>query len=170
MSLLVSSAVTNCLPRIAIASVVDPPQGNNLQDTVTSAPSQQTPAAIPTVTENRSIAESPTNQSVKETKSEQNTGAIPPPQTSTEAPALVDVTSVTELSTPGDGINDAMSQVTNVSQLRDVSPGDWAFEALRSLVERYGCIAGYPDGTFRGNRATSRYEFAGRFKRLSATS
>jgi hypothetical protein len=27
-------------------------------------------------------------------------------------------------------------------------------------VERYGCIAGYPDGTFRGNRAMSRYEFA----------
>ena len=160
MSLLVSSAVTNCLPRIAIASVVEPPQGNNLQDTVTSAPSQQTPATIPTVTENRSIAESPTNRSVKETKIDQNTGAIPPPQTSTEAPALVDVTSVTELSIPGDGINDAMSQVTNVSQLRDVSPGDWAFEALRSLVERYGCIAGYPDGTFRGNRATSRYEFA----------
>ncbi|MGB5961708.1 MAG: iron uptake porin [Coleofasciculaceae cyanobacterium] len=53
-----------------------------------------------------------------------------------------------------------MDQVTNVSQLRDVSPGDWAFEALRSLVERYGCIAGYPDGTFRGNRATSRFEFA----------
>ena len=56
--------------------------------------------------------------------------------------------------------SDPLDQVTNVSQLRDVSPGDWAFEALRSLVERYGCIAGYPDGTFRGNRATSRYEFA----------
>ncbi|HEY9904334.1 MAG TPA: iron uptake porin [Candidatus Sericytochromatia bacterium] len=54
----------------------------------------------------------------------------------------------------------ALDQVTNVSQLRDVSPGDWAYEALRSLVERYGCIAGYPDGTFRGNRATTRYEFA----------
>src|SRR4028119_265322 len=54
----------------------------------------------------------------------------------------------------------AMEQVTNVTQLRDVSPGDWAFEALRSLVERYGCIAGYPDGTYRGNRALSRYEFA----------
>ncbi|MGB7441658.1 MAG: iron uptake porin [Coleofasciculaceae cyanobacterium] len=53
-----------------------------------------------------------------------------------------------------------MDQVTNVSQLRDVSPGDWAFEALRSLVERYGCIAGYPDGTFRGNRPTTRFEFA----------
>jgi len=56
--------------------------------------------------------------------------------------------------------SNTLDQVTNVSQLRDVSPGDWAFEALRSLVERYGCIAGYPDGTFRGNRATSRYEFA----------
>jgi hypothetical protein len=56
--------------------------------------------------------------------------------------------------------SDALDQVTNVSQLRDVSPGDWAFEALRSLVERYGCIAGYPDGTYRGNRAMTRYEFA----------
>ncbi len=53
-----------------------------------------------------------------------------------------------------------MEQVTNVSQLRDVSPGDWAYEALRSLVEHYGCIAGYPDGTYRGNRAMTRYEFA----------
>ncbi len=53
-----------------------------------------------------------------------------------------------------------LDQVTNVGQLRDVSPGDWAYEALRNLVERYGCIAGYPDGTFRGNRAMTRYEFA----------
>jgi hypothetical protein len=55
---------------------------------------------------------------------------------------------------------DQLDQVTNVSQLSDVSPGDWAYEALRNLVERYGCIAGYPDGTFRGNRAMTRYEFA----------
>ncbi|WP_424098870.1 iron uptake porin [Moorena producens] len=55
---------------------------------------------------------------------------------------------------------DELDQVTSVSQLRDVSPGDWAYEALRSLVERYGCIAGYPNRTFRGNRATTRYEFA----------
>ena len=55
---------------------------------------------------------------------------------------------------------DPMAQVTSVSQLRDVSPTDWAYEALRSLVERYGCIVGYPDSTFRGNRALSRYEFA----------
>ncbi|KAM3093533.1 iron uptake porin [Phormidesmis sp. 146-35] len=51
-------------------------------------------------------------------------------------------------------------QVTSVSQLSDVRPTDWAFQALQSLVERYGCIAGYPDKTYRGNRAMTRYEFA----------
>ncbi|MBW4647126.1 MAG: iron uptake porin [Kastovskya adunca ATA6-11-RM4] len=56
--------------------------------------------------------------------------------------------------------SDPMGQVTNVSQLQDVRPNDWAYEALRELVERYGCIAGYPDGSFRGNRALTRYEFA----------
>ncbi|WP_427156888.1 iron uptake porin [Aliinostoc sp. HNIBRCY26] len=56
--------------------------------------------------------------------------------------------------------NAAMSQVTSVSQLSDVQPTDWAFQALQSLVERYGCIAGYPNSTFRGERAMTRYEFA----------
>lgn len=55
---------------------------------------------------------------------------------------------------------DSLSQVTSVSQFSDVQPTDWAFQALQSLVERYGCIAGYPDGTYRGNRALTRYEFA----------
>ena len=54
----------------------------------------------------------------------------------------------------------AMSQVTNVNQLRDVSPSDWAYEALRSLVDRYGCIAGFPNQTYRGFQPLSRYEFA----------
>ncbi len=53
-----------------------------------------------------------------------------------------------------------MGAVTSVSQLSDVKPTDWAFQALQSLVERYGCIAGYPDKTYRGNRALTRYEFA----------
>ncbi|AFY31596.1 iron uptake porin [Calothrix sp. PCC 7507] len=56
--------------------------------------------------------------------------------------------------------NLVMDQVTSVSQLSDVQPTDWAFQALQSLVERYGCIAGYPDSSFRGNRALTRYEFA----------
>jgi len=54
----------------------------------------------------------------------------------------------------------SLNQVRSVNQLSDVKPTDWAYQALRSLVERYGCIAGYPDGTFRGNRAMTRYEFA----------
>jgi hypothetical protein len=53
-----------------------------------------------------------------------------------------------------------VGQVTSVSQLTDVKPSDWAFQALQSLVERYGCIVGYPDRTYRGNRALTRYEFA----------
>ncbi len=57
---------------------------------------------------------------------------------------------------PTEGFN----QVTNVNQLKDVSPTDWAFEALRSLVDRYGCIVGYPNQTYRGGKALSRYEFA----------
>ncbi|WP_448571507.1 iron uptake porin [Trichothermofontia sp.] len=54
----------------------------------------------------------------------------------------------------------ALDQVTSVTQLSDVQPTDWAFQALQSLVEKYGCIVGYPDSTFRGQRAMTRYEFA----------
>lgn len=53
-----------------------------------------------------------------------------------------------------------LSQVNSISQLRDVSPQSWSYEALRSLVENYGCIVGYPDRTYRGDRALSRNEFA----------
>ena len=56
--------------------------------------------------------------------------------------------------------SNSVNQVTNVNQLRDVSPTDWAYEALRSLVDRYGCIAGFPNQTYRGSQPLSRYEFA----------
>jgi hypothetical protein len=65
-----------------------------------------------------------------------------------------------QYSSEGAASGETEGQVTSVSQLSDVRPTDWAFQALQSLVERYGCIAGYPDGTFRGNRAMTRYEFA----------
>ncbi|WP_324702373.1 iron uptake porin [Lyngbya sp. CCY1209] len=61
---------------------------------------------------------------------------------------------------PPDDLVEVQGQVTSVSQLSDVQPTDWAFQALQSLVERYGCIAGYPDGTYKGDRAMTRYEFA----------
>jgi len=74
------------------------------------------------------------------------------------AEAKAEMLSVDELSSYE--APESLDQVTSVSQLSDVQPTDWAFQALQSLVERYGCIAGYPDGTFRGNQALTRYEFA----------
>ena len=110
-------------------------------------------------------------------------GAIAAPDSTTEASTKAEDQSVTpmvampQLATHADGLdlvrrrqqlkkfNDnsgdtGMSQVTSVSELRDVQPTEWAYEALKSLVERYGCIVGYPDRTFRGDRALSRWEFA----------
>ncbi len=41
----------------------------------------------------------------------------------------------------------------------------WAYDAVQRLVDM-GVIIGYPDGTFRGNRAMTRYEFAMAISRL----
>jgi hypothetical protein len=54
----------------------------------------------------------------------------------------------------------ALSQLQSVQELRDVDPYNWSYQALKNLVEQYGCIVGYPDRTFRGEQALSRYEFA----------
>jgi hypothetical protein len=51
-------------------------------------------------------------------------------------------------------------QVTSINQFSDIYPTDWAYQALSNLVERYGCVAGYPNGTYRGNRAMTRFEAA----------
>src|SRR5919202_1162290 len=183
-SLLVSSAVVNCLPLQAAAyqSGTPPAKGiaplhvHEVPDTVATSSVPQEAASIdaatkaPAVGEITSVAELTSDKKDTDTTKVEGTVATPPSSTleaapveaSTEAPTLDHVPSVADLSSPEGDIdsNDPMSQVTNVTQLRDVSPGDWAFEALRSLVERYGCIAGYPDGSYRGNRAMSRYEFA----------
>ncbi len=44
-----------------------------------------------------------------------------------------------------------------------VEPTHWAYQAVTSLIERYGCIEGYPDATFRGDQAITRYEAAAAF-------
>jgi len=54
----------------------------------------------------------------------------------------------------------AANQVTSISQFSDVRPTDWAYQALISLTERYGCVAGYPNGTYRGSRSMTRFEAA----------
>ena len=61
-----------------------------------------------------------------------------------------------------DGVNQYASQeqVTSITQFSDVQPTDWAYQALNNLVERYGCVAGYPNGTFVGGQAMTRFEAA----------
>ncbi|WP_094587321.1 iron uptake porin [Synechococcus sp. BO 8801] len=54
----------------------------------------------------------------------------------------------------------AEEQVTSINQFSDVKPTDWAFQALSNLIERYGCVAGYPNGTYKGGQAMTRYEAA----------
>ena len=60
------------------------------------------------------------------------------------------------------GVNEYASQeqVSSVSQFSDVKPTDWAYQALSNLVDRYGCVAGYPNGTFKGGQSMTRYEAA----------
>lgn len=58
------------------------------------------------------------------------------------------------------GGNEPLEQVNFVNQLRDVKPTDWAFQALQNLAQRHQCLLAYPDNTYRGDRAMTRYEFA----------
>ncbi|MBD0310664.1 MAG: iron uptake porin, partial [Microcoleus sp. T1-bin1] len=125
---------------------------------VTPSPNQQTPAeftaetsvipaqnpAAPAIAQTGTSAPVPTETSTAQKLTEiENSSSLEPAATNSETEESIE-----------------LQQVTSVSQLSDVRPTDWAFQALQSLVERYGCIAGYPDGTFRGNRAMTRYEFA----------
>ena len=120
-------------------SVVPPPETVHSGATADTSESQLTatsnPPAPPVIASELKQSETPA------TKPEKN--PLTPAETADQSPDA-----------------DSMNQVTSVSQLSDVRPTDWAFQALQSLVERYGCIAGYPDGTYRGNRALTRYEFA----------
>ncbi len=54
----------------------------------------------------------------------------------------------------------AMAQVTSVTQLRDVQPTEWSYQAIANLVSRYGCVAGFPDGTFRPGEPATRAQLA----------
>ena len=143
-----TATVDRALPEIDTAAV-----DRILPETDTAAVDQTLPetdtAAAPEITgttrelppQELEIANSPQSQNVAEASKVAEIGS--------------------EIGTADDlSIQEDAAQVTSVSQLSDVRPTDWAFQALQSLVERYGCIAGYPDGTFRGNRAMTRYEFA----------
>ena len=54
----------------------------------------------------------------------------------------------------------SVSQSVPIGNFPDVSPNHWAYPAVDALVVDYACLAGYPDGTFRGEDLVTRYEFA----------
>jgi len=171
----------------AIASATTDPAATNLE--AASQPATESLAAVePTVAqpvENSAPAAKLENPAPAATAVEDQISAV---QLETTAPAVVAEQAQENLRSPAESLaqtaapqvqnpattleqlnqyssegaagGETQGQVTSVSQLSDVRPTDWAFQALQSLVERYGCIAGYPDGTFRGNRAMTRYEFA----------
>jgi len=68
--------------------------------------------------------------------------------------------SAADLNIAGVSQYSSKEQVTSISQFSDVKPTDWAYQALSNLIERYGCVAGYPNGTFKGGQAMTRYEAA----------
>ena len=64
--------------------------------------------------------------------------------------------------------HDARAAETPSTGNTDVRPTDWAYQALRTLVEREGCLAGYPamgrGSVFQGSRSISRDEAAALLK------
>ncbi|HEY9857780.1 MAG TPA: iron uptake porin [Stenomitos sp.] len=57
---------------------------------------------------------------------------------------------------------------TPVSELKDVTPDHWAYNAIKALVEKYQVMEGFPDNTFRGTRTISRYELAAALAKVMA--
>lgn len=57
-------------------------------------------------------------------------------------------------------VSPAMAQVTSVSQLSDVQPTEWSYQAISNLVSRYGCVAGFPNGTFQPGQPATRAQLA----------
>lgn len=51
------------------------------------------------------------------------------------------------------------TQTPTAGMFPDVPENHWAYEAVKDLKDR-GYVAGYPDGTFKGDRTMTRYEFA----------
>jgi hypothetical protein len=54
----------------------------------------------------------------------------------------------------------AMTAPAFAGQFSDVSPTNWAYQAITNLNVRYGCLAGYPNGTMKPAQAATRAELA----------
>ena len=54
----------------------------------------------------------------------------------------------------------SIAQGATIRDFSDVYPTDWAYQALAELIDTYGCVSGYPDGTFRGQQPVTRFQMA----------
>ncbi len=52
-----------------------------------------------------------------------------------------------------------LAQITSVTQFTDVKSNEYYYQALQNLVERWGCVTGYPDRTFRAQQPLTRGDF-----------
>ena len=50
--------------------------------------------------------------------------------------------------------------VVNVSDLTDLEGSEWAYNAVKELVEKYDVLEGYPDRTYEGQKKATRFELA----------
>ena len=126
-------------PTAASQATLDPIQPN-------IAPTLVTVADLETTSSEFEI--SPLDQTVE-----------PPTSTADPIDRASETSPAEELPLPLNSI-DAVSQRPSVRGLSDVQPTDWAFQALRNLIENYGCLDGFSDGNFRGNQPITRFEFA----------
>jgi Carbohydrate-selective porin, OprB family/S-layer homology domain len=65
-----------------------------------------------------------------------------------------------DLSSQEENTNNHLGEVTSIEQFSDVKPNDWAYDSLKSLIERYNCVTDNGGGRYNGNRSLTRYEFA----------
>lgn len=176
-SLLVSPAVLGAALAVSSAAIAVEKQAEvsaaplttlevktqTVESAATPSKVEQVAAAAPLEVKTADVAPAETMQPLQASADLKTTVLAPVKvaQAAAETPAATSIDQINRYSREGKaGTTTAVGQVTSVSQLSDVRPTDWAFQALQSLVERYGCIAGYPDRTYRGNRALTRYEFA----------
>ena len=52
------------------------------------------------------------------------------------------------------------ASVVSVNELSDIHGDEWAYKAIQELVEKYDVLEGYPDGTFKGKKTSTRFELA----------
>ena len=115
---------------------------------------------VPGVLSN-SLDKTPSNITENNLKTEGSKTEGSKPDNSSTIDSNLNLSQVIDLKgSKGDADVRVVQKINSVSQFSDVQPTDWAFEALKSLVEKYGCIVDYHNGTYRGNRALTRYEFA----------